>query len=101
MLAVNTKENLLLEIPRIWAKPTKSRSRFRARGIDMKYNKQELKWLLNLVDKAVVEASENMEKLKDNPLKMIVELNHDNMRDLGDKIRKDIEQQQRNGRMGR
>ena len=67
----------------------------------MKYTKQELIWLLNLVEKAVVEASESMELCKDNPIRGLAELKHDNMRDLGDKIRKDIEQQQRNGRMGR
>ena len=61
----------------------------------MKYTKQELKWLLNLVDKAVAEASENMEKLIGSPLRGFVKLNHDNMQDLRDKICKDIEQQRK------
>ena len=56
--------------------------------------------MLNLVDKAVIAANEDM-KLCSDSLKSLVELKRDNMQDLGNKIRKDIEQQQRNGRSGR
>lgn len=66
----------------------------------MKYTKQELIWLLNLVEKSIIEASENVE-LCSQSLKSLAELKRDNMQDLRDKIRKDIEQQQRNGRIGR
>ena len=65
----------------------------------MKYTKQELRWLIILTEKAIVEATENMEKLKDNPLRNLAELKRDNMADLRDKLRKDLEQQQRSGRM--
>jgi len=65
----------------------------------MKYTKQELIWLKNLVDKAVIEASENMKLCKGNSIGSLAELKRDNMRDLSEKIRKDI--QQRNGRMER
>jgi len=65
----------------------------------MKYTKQELIWLKNLVDKAVIEASENMELCKGNPIGNLAELKRDNMRDLSEKLRKDI--RQRNGRTER
>ena len=66
----------------------------------MKYTKQELIWLLNLVEKSVIESSKNM-KCNNPAIKALAELRRDNMQDLCDKIRKDIEQQKRNGRIGR
>ena len=67
----------------------------------MKYTHQELVWLKNLVDKAVIEASENMAQCGDHPLGRLAELHRDNMQDLSDKIQRDMENQQRLGRMER
>ena len=67
----------------------------------MKYTTQELIWIQNLLDKAIIEASGNMEQLKESPIKALVELNHDNMVDLREKVTNHIQQQQRLGRMER
>jgi len=67
----------------------------------MKYTTQELIWIQNLLDKAIIEASGNMEQLKESPIKALVELNHDNMVDLREKVTKHIQQQQRLGRIER
>ena len=66
----------------------------------MKYTKQELVWLKNLADKAVIEASENM-KCNNPGVKAIAELHRDNMQDLSDKLQKNLEQLQRLGRIER
>lgn len=66
----------------------------------MKYNRQELVWLKNLVDKAVIESSENM-KCNNPGLKALAELNRDNMQDLSDKLQKHMDNLQRLGRMER
>ena len=67
----------------------------------VKYTRQELVWIQNLLDKAIIEASGNMEQLKDHPIKALVELNHDNLVDLRDKVTKHIQDLQRLGRIER
>jgi hypothetical protein len=57
----------------------------------MKYTKTELKWLENLADKAVIEASETLKQMEYHPARALVQLNHDNMVSLRDKLRKDIQ----------
>lgn len=57
----------------------------------MKYLKQELIWIRDLLDKAVLEVEEQMEACKDYPqLKSLAELRRDNMQDLRDKVNADI-----------
>jgi hypothetical protein len=57
----------------------------------VKYTKTELKWLENLVDKAVIEATMTLEQMNDHPARALVQLNHDNMASLREKLRKDIQ----------